>query len=194
VSNRVSKRVIDTPQGGNTMKSFLGMSTIVFGFAAAAVAACGSDNSDKYAKAPTSNPQAMNELTPSERQEAERRAANEDAREREQLAASREKPATKEGGRTSTALAISSIATARCDRELKCKNIGTNKTYLSTDECVTKLQNDKRPDVNAQECPGGVSDKDLTSCLKSIREEDCGNPLDSVSRLAACRASALCLK
>jgi hypothetical protein len=137
----------------------------------------------------------MNQLTPTQRQEAERRAGKEDERERELAAAREPRPtsgAPNDAARVSTALAVSSIATARCDRELKCKNIGTNKTYLSTDECVTKLQNDKRTAVNPQECPQGVSDKDLASCLKSIREEDCGNPLDSISRLTACRSGALC--
>ena len=178
------------------MKSFLGASAVVIGFAVAIVA-CGGDNSDKNAKSPSGESRAMNELTPSERKESERRAAKEDERERELAAAREPRPsssAPKEVSRTSTALAVSSIATARCDRELKCKNIGTNQKYLTTDECITKLQNDKRTAINAQECPGGVSDPDLASCLKSIREEDCGNPLDSVSRLTACRAGALCLK
>jgi len=177
------------------MKSFLGASVIV-GFAAVTFAACGG-NSDQNAKYPAGESRAMNELTPSERKEAERRADVEHEHDRE-LAAAREPrgPSShtpKEVSRTSTALAVSSIATARCDRELKCKNIGTNQKYLSTDECITKLQNDKRTAVNPQECPGGVSDKDLASCLRSIREEDCGNPLDSVSRLTACRAGALCI-
>jgi hypothetical protein len=172
---------------------FFGKSAVVVGAFAATFVACGSDSSDKNAKSP--EPQAMNQLTPSERQEAEKRAAKEDERER-QLASSREPTgsSTKDVNRTTNALAVSSIATARCDRELKCKNIGSNKTYLSTNECITKLQNDKRTDLNADECPGGVSDKDLSSCLKAIREEDCGNPLDSISRLTACRSSALCLK
>ncbi|HMJ53973.1 MAG TPA: DUF6184 family natural product biosynthesis lipoprotein [Polyangiaceae bacterium] len=181
------------------MKSFLGAS-VVIGFAAVTFAACGGNNSDQNAKYPAGESRAMNELTPSERKEAERRANQEHERERE-LAAAREPGSSspsshtpKEVSRTSTALAVSSVATARCDRELKCKNIGTNQKYLSTDECITKLQNDKRTSLNPQECPEGVSDKDLASCLKSIREEDCGNPLDSVSRLTACRAGALCLK
>lgn len=178
------------------MKSFLGASAVVVGFAAATVVACGGSQSDQ-ARNP-SEPRAMNELTPAQRQSAEQRAGQQDERERQrELAAAREPRPSSSGpevARTSTALAVSSIATARCDRELKCKNIGANKTYLSTDECVTKMQNDKRTAVNPQECPQGVSDKDLASCLKSIREEDCGNPLDSVSRLAACRSGALCLK
>lgn len=176
------------------MKSFLGKSAVVVGALAATFVACASDNNDKNAKSPTGEPQAMNQLTPAQRQESEKRAAKEDEHERQLAAAHEPTSSSKEVNRTTNALAVSSIATARCDRELKCKNIGTNKTYLSTDECITKLQNDKRTDLNANECPGGVSDKDLTSCLKAIREEDCGNPLDSVSRLTACRASALCLK
>ena len=179
------------------MKSFLGASVIVVGFAAATLVACGGNNNDQTAKYPSNEPRAMNELTPSERREAERRASREDERERELAAAREPRPssgAPKEVSRTSTSLAVSSIATARCDREVKCKNVGTNQKFLTTDECIVKMQNDKRTAINAQECPGGVSDKELASCLKSIREEDCGNPLDSVSRLAACRAGALCLK
>ena len=177
------------------MKSFLGASAVVIGFAAATVVACG--GSDKNAKAPSGESRAMNELTPAERKESERRAAKEDERERELAAAREPRPssgAPKDVSRTSTSLAVASVATARCDRELKCKNIGTNQKYLTTDECITKMQNDKRTSLNAQECPGGVSDSDLASCLRSIREEDCGNPLDSISRLTACRAGALCLK
>jgi len=175
------------------MKSFLGASAVL-GFTAVTFVACGGNSNDN-AKYPPGESKAMNELTPSERKESERRAAKEDDRE---LANARDpRPVTgtpKEVSRTSTALAVSSVATARCDRELKCKNIGTNQKYLTTDECINKLQNDKRTSINPQECPSGVSDKDLASCLKSIRDEDCGNPLDSISRLASCRSGALCLK
>lgn len=176
------------------MRSVLGTSFVV-GFAAVTFAACGGSKTDQ---AKTANDQsAMNQLTPVQQEQVQKRAGQEDERERE-LAASREPRSTSgastDATRTTTALAVSSIATARCDRELKCKNIGTNKTYLSTDECITKLQNDKRTALNQHECPQGVSDKDLASCLRSIREEDCGNPLDSISRLTACRSGALCLK
>jgi hypothetical protein len=178
------------------MKSFLGASAVVVAFAGATVVACGGSKNDQAGN--PSEPQAMNQLTPAQQQAAQERAGAQDERERErELAAAREPQPSGSGpavARTSTAMAVSSIATARCDRELKCKNIGPNKTYLSTDECVTKLQNDKRTALNPQECPQGVRDSDLASCLKSIRDEDCGNPLDSVSRLAACRSGAMCLK
>ena len=171
------------------MRKFLGASAAVVALAGAFVA-CGSKS-----KEPPKDPMA--EMTPEQRQAAQQRSAQDDQRER-QLAASREPQSTSgqpgSAIRTSTALATSSIATARCDRELKCKNIGTNKTYLSTDECVTKMQNEKRADLNPDECPKGVSDNDLATCLKAIRDEDCGNPIDSTSRMHQCRASALCMK
>jgi len=172
------------------MKSFLGASTVVLGIAAAGFVACGGSS-----KEPPKNPMA--ELTPVERQQAEERAGKEDQRERELAAAREPRPssgAPANANRTTTALAVSSMATARCDRELRCKNIGTNKTYLNTDECVTKVQNDKRSNLNPDECPQGVDNNNLASCLKSIREEDCGNPLDSVSRLTNCRSGSLCVK
>jgi Family of unknown function (DUF6184) len=171
------------------MKSFLG-ATMVVGLAAATFMACGGSSSDQNAKSP-SEPTAMNQLTPEQREEAQKRAGEQ--HEREQLASSREPGASTGETKTTTALAVASIATARCDRELKCQNVGTNKTYLSTDECVTKMQNDKRTGLNPQECPRGVSDSNLASCLKSIRDEACGNPLDSISRLTTCRTGALCL-
>jgi hypothetical protein len=174
------------------MKPFLGTTAVAVGVTAAIFVACGGSSSDQNAKSPS----AMNQLTPTQQAEAQQRAAREDERERELAAAREPRPASGAPtvSRTTTALAVSAISTARCDRELKCKNIGTNKNYLSTDECVTKMQNDKRTALNEHECPQGVNEKELASCLKSIREEDCGNPLDSVSRLTNCRSGALCLK
>jgi hypothetical protein len=179
------------PKQEEDMKSFLGASAVV-GIIAATFVACGGSKNDQNARSPS----AMSELTPTQRTEAEQRASQEDKRERELAAAREPSPggASPNVPRTTTALAVSSIATARCDRELKCKNIGTNKTYLSTDECITKMQNDRRTGLNEHECPQGVNDKELASCLRSIREEDCGNPLDSITRLTNCRNGAMCMK
>jgi hypothetical protein len=56
------------------------------------------------------------------------------------------------------------------------------------------MRDDKRDDLNADSCPGGVSEAELAHCLKAIRDEDCGNPLDAIARLNACRSGNLCLK
>jgi hypothetical protein len=179
------------------MKSFLGRSALVIGFSAIAIGACNKNNDNRTARSPGDEPRARYERTPEEQRTAGDPRGSTRNNNNEQL--DPREPRSIGGGpseniaRTTPALAVSSIATARCDRELRCKNIGPNEKYLSTSECVAKLQNDKRTDINAQDCPA-VSDKALTSCLQSIRDEDCNNPLDAVSRLTACRSGNLCQK
>jgi Family of unknown function (DUF6184) len=89
--------------------------------------------------------------------------------------------------------AIERITTARCDREVACNNVGAGKSYGTREACTNELGHDKRADLRAEECPRGISEPDLNDCLADIRSEKCGNPLDSISRLAACRKGKLCL-
>jgi hypothetical protein len=35
-------------------------------------------------------------------------------------------------------------------------------------------------------------EKELDECLEEIRNEDCGNPFDTLGRLAACRENDIC--
>jgi hypothetical protein len=90
--------------------------------------------------------------------------------------------------------AIERVVAARCAREATCKNVGPDKHYASDDACQQKLRSDMRDDLNMKDCPSGIDQKELNECLDSIRKEDCSNPIDAISRLAACRTSDLCLK
>jgi hypothetical protein len=90
--------------------------------------------------------------------------------------------------------AVGRIAQARCDREVRCHNVGRKEKYETRSECAEKMQNDRRGDINVNECRAGVSEKELDNCLEAIRTEDCGNPIDAISRLNACRSGNLCLK
>lgn len=38
----------------------------------------------------------------------------------------------------------------------------------------------------------GVDRRALSVCLKEVRDEGCGDPLDTLARLASCRTAALC--
>lgn len=89
--------------------------------------------------------------------------------------------------------AVARVADARCAREARCDNVGADKKYTSTEACGQKLRADMKDDLNAKDCPGGVSQKDLDACLSAIKAETCGNVLDSIERVAACRTSALCV-
>jgi hypothetical protein len=86
------------------------------------------------------------------------------------------------------------LATERCDREARCNNIGAKEKYKTRADCIAELERDKRDDINSDVCRGGIRQKELRECLQSIRDESCGNPLDAITRLAACRTGNLCAK
>jgi Family of unknown function (DUF6184) len=90
--------------------------------------------------------------------------------------------------------AAQSIAAARCDREQTCHNIGSGKTYASRNACVDELRDKSQTELRASECPGGVDTTQLDKCLAEVRGEKCGDPLDTLSRITACRTSSLCVK
>jgi hypothetical protein len=90
--------------------------------------------------------------------------------------------------------AVDRIVAARCAREASCNNVGPNKHWESGANCTQKVSSDMRDDLNARDCPGGIDEKELNECLESIRSENCNNPIDTISRLAACRTSDLCMK
>jgi hypothetical protein len=91
-----------------------------------------------------------------------------------------------------TMSATNEIAKARCVREEKCENIGANKKYSSMDDCKATVRNDWREDLNARECANGVNDAKLEDCLAEIKNEDCNNALDSLSRMSACMKAEIC--
>lgn len=96
--------------------------------------------------------------------------------------------------RATPASALASLSTERCDREARCKNIGAKEKYKNRADCLAEMERDKRDDLNSDVCPAGVRQKELADCLVAIREESCGNPIDSITRLSACRAGNLCAK
>jgi hypothetical protein len=97
-------------------------------------------------------------------------------------------PATKTG----TLNAINEISTARCDREVRCGGVGTDKKYESRDQCIAKLNSDGYEDLDAKSCPKGLDRSEVSKCLSEIDAERCGAPLDTLERLVACRTALLC--
>lgn len=89
--------------------------------------------------------------------------------------------------------AIDRIVSARCAREATCNNVGTDKRYANQQACTQKIKADMKEDLNVNECPRGIDQKELNECLEEIKNENCNNPLDTIGRLAACRTSDLCL-
>lgn len=90
--------------------------------------------------------------------------------------------------------ASAQIAESRCEREQQCGNVGPDKTYTTSAECLTRIQTDWREELNSRECPGGINQEQLGECLTRIRGEACENPFDALARLTECTAAQICIE
>jgi hypothetical protein len=97
-------------------------------------------------------------------------------------------------GSLSNELAIERIVAARCARETSCNNVGPDKHFVNHDLCARQLRSKIADDLKPSECPRGIDAAAIDKCMESIRTESCNNPIDTISRLAACRTSDMCLK
>jgi len=89
---------------------------------------------------------------------------------------------------------VNELATAQCDREQACSNIGNGAKYVSREVCMEQIRGNTANDLNAYNCPGGIDRHGLNQCLSAIKGEECNHPLDTISRVDKCRTGALCIK
>jgi hypothetical protein len=89
--------------------------------------------------------------------------------------------------------AAESIAEARCAREDRCTNVGAEKKFSSVQDCLARIREDWKDDLNARDCPGGANETQLNECLDAVRNEDCSSPFDTLSRVAECTAGQICI-
>jgi uncharacterized protein DUF6184 len=90
--------------------------------------------------------------------------------------------------------AVDSISEARCARESRCDNIGNEKKYSSMEDCVARVREDWKDDLDARSCPDGVNQTQLNECLSEVRGEECSSPFDTLERVAACTTGQICAK
>ena len=92
-----------------------------------------------------------------------------------------------------TRTAAEQIAESRCEREQQCGNIGQDQTYSSSQDCLARIRNDWKEELNLRECPGGINQKELDECLKQVKDEACSNPFDTLARVTECTAGQICI-
>ena len=100
---------------------------------------------------------------------------------------------TPPGAASSASAAREQITDARCAREQRCENVGDGKKFSSADDCRARVRADWKDDLNGVECPQGINEAELNECLGEIRGEDCGSPIDTLSRVAACTTGQICI-
>jgi hypothetical protein len=88
--------------------------------------------------------------------------------------------------------AVQSITQARCEREKRCENIGQGKKYDSMAKCSAEVREKWKGELDTRECKGGIVKKELDECLEEVRNENCNNPFDTLSRVIACREGDIC--
>ncbi|MGD0678223.1 MAG: DUF6184 family natural product biosynthesis lipoprotein [Polyangiaceae bacterium] len=89
---------------------------------------------------------------------------------------------------------VGDLTKARCDHEENCNDVGGGKKYASRDSCMDQVRGSTANDLNAYNCPRGIDDSALGRCLQSLRSEQCGLSMGTITRLADCRSASLCLK
>jgi hypothetical protein len=82
------------------------------------------------------------------------------------------------------------IASARCDHEQRCNDIGPDKKYGSWEHCMTVMRDDAAKSVN--HCRNGIDQEDMRECLTDIQGQNCGNPFESLMSSKNCDADDLC--
>lgn len=88
--------------------------------------------------------------------------------------------------------AVRKIAMSRCQREQACNNIGDGRKYDSQDACESEVTQNTRSTLRPSECPAIIQSR-LDNCIDEVKNQACNNPIDEVSRLAACRQGELCM-
>ncbi|HEX8795931.1 MAG TPA: DUF6184 family natural product biosynthesis lipoprotein [Polyangiaceae bacterium] len=90
--------------------------------------------------------------------------------------------------------AVDQIASARCDHEDTCGNIGAGKKFERRELCMDEMRGNTAPELTAYKCPLGIDQKQLDACFKQLREQSCSFSLKHLFSADACSESALCIK
>lgn len=86
--------------------------------------------------------------------------------------------------------AMDRIALARCARESTCADV--TRRVVDPASCVNDMKARMWSSLRADVCPAGIRGGELEECIQAIQHESCGSPLETLSRLTACRTSELC--
>src|SRR4051794_4666072 len=136
------------------MKPALMSSAWALGIISLTVVGCERKDSDR-GEPRGETPSATEQRRAEEQRADEQRKADEQQRkadEQQRKADEAHKEAEKRSigggpaGTSEPSVALAGIAAARCDREVKCKNVGPNAKYKTRGDCVAAVQKDKHDD------------------------------------------------
>jgi hypothetical protein len=170
------------------MRSVLSKTVVLAGFAALAAAGCGSSDERRPARAPVSTNAVSTTQTTSAALSVSSAVSSTSTNATMTPAATpRRGPTTVE-----PASAVMRVATARCDREAECSNVGTGRPFGDRDECVNEIGHYVVAALPSEQCPSGVDSEALSTCVRDVQAEPCGDGKAAVDRLSSCSRDHLC--
>lgn len=89
--------------------------------------------------------------------------------------------------------AVLQIVEARCAREVACNTVGDGHPWQNREGCVATMKTRLESELKPARCPNGIDQNSLGLCLDAIRNESCGNPMETLARASACANAKLCL-
>jgi len=89
---------------------------------------------------------------------------------------------------------VDRLASARCEQEQSCNNIGPGAKFASLSVCREQVHGGLANDLNAYKCPRGLDSVGVDRCMAAIKSEECNHPFDTLTRYDKCRSGALCLR
>lgn len=82
------------------------------------------------------------------------------------------------------------LAVMRCQREVRCDQIGPNKKYPSLEVCQSMMLEDASREL--EKCPSGMDQEKVEECAAAIDTKGCELPGNTLSEFEECRSVSLC--
>jgi hypothetical protein len=99
--------------------------------------------------------------------------------------------ASREGGEP-VASAVRQIASTFCDHEQACDNVGPQRSYATRSECLDRQARARSVALRSTACVSRLPKATVAHCMDILRGTACVLADDGASRVAECRAGALC--
>ena len=87
---------------------------------------------------------------------------------------------------------LAQLASARCDREDSCGDVGDGRRYASHSTCLDQVRDGITSDLESYGCPR-MGETAVRQCLVAMGRQDCGAPGEqALTHVEECAVSALC--
>jgi Family of unknown function (DUF6184) len=85
------------------------------------------------------------------------------------------------------------LARSRCDQADRCNDVGPGRKFISRDVCLQDSRAKMRQELNAYDCPRGIAESAIDTCVTSMEQKGCGFSVDNLFSQNRCDRGSLCV-